>query len=457
MAFSHSKTSGYLAMTIMLIGILVNEVQADDFVPADSTENSSNELILDADNSGGDISLQFGKNLGQFLRWNSSELKFELSASLDVSGDLSANNLDLNNGELVNVRLENLTTTPACDPSLLGKIYFDSNQNQTLVCDGASFVPLGASEPLIANLAALQATRTTNFTLATTNVYYDLGFDQLDVATDSAIIEQDGTNADNFLIKADGLYQVTYKVNANDNSATHNLDTRVRKNDSAVLPGSQASNTNYSGEFAPTTVSFIAELNAGDFVTLQVQRTTSNEVRPGASLTLVKLDGIKGEKGEPGAQGAPGAPGVSRVIAQVYEQAGGLDVNQNTATPVGFDAVTRLDSAYAHNPAANNSRIFVNFAGWYRVSYNISSSNTDNGRRNIYCFARRNGVEKVIPSGSYSYSRNTTDRYATNTATFLVEMFNPGEHLEILCERQGSTDPAFLVAGESWLVIEKID
>lgn len=57
----------------LIIGLLITSsfgfrvssfVNADDFVPAEEEENSSNTFILDADNTGGDIKIQFGNSLG---------------------------------------------------------------------------------------------------------------------------------------------------------------------------------------------------------------------------------------------------------------------------------------------------------------------------------------------------------------------------------------------------------
>ncbi|MBU0577631.1 hypothetical protein KJ742_01630 [Patescibacteria group bacterium] len=76
----------------------VNCIIADDFVPSDEDENSSNTFILDADNSGGDITLQFGASLGEYLEWNSSGLNFDFSDEtlvLDASNTGAGANVDI--------------------------------------------------------------------------------------------------------------------------------------------------------------------------------------------------------------------------------------------------------------------------------------------------------------------------------------------------------------------------
>lgn len=60
----------------------------DDFVAEEVEENSANEIILDNDNTGGDIQLTFGENLAKYLKWDSVSANFELNDSLKILGNL---------------------------------------------------------------------------------------------------------------------------------------------------------------------------------------------------------------------------------------------------------------------------------------------------------------------------------------------------------------------------------
>lgn len=146
-------------------------------------------------------------------------------------------------------------------------------------------------------LAAVQARRTTDFTMAALNTWYDITLDSTDVETDATVLEHDNTNTDQIDVKEDGTYRITYQINANDGGATHQLDSRVRVNDTTVLNGSLLLNRNYQNEYGPTTASFLAVLSTGDYITLQSQRTTANTIINETTMTIVKLEGVAGSSG----------------------------------------------------------------------------------------------------------------------------------------------------------------
>lgn len=167
-------------------------------------------------------------------------------------------------------------------------------------------------------MSAVQARRTTDFTLAALNTWYDIPFDTTDVETNANALAHNITNTDNIDIKQDGLYRITYHMDSNDAGVTHELHSQVRINDTQVLNGSLLVNRDYQNEHIPSSASFLAELNAGDFITLQAQRITANTIVNETSLSIVKLEtgaqgsqGIQGTQGIQGEQGLPGDPGPS--------------------------------------------------------------------------------------------------------------------------------------------------
>lgn len=71
--------------------------QDDSFADVDSEG-----LILDAlDQASGDITIQFGTTLGEFIQWNATDLRFEIS-----------DDLDFNSNQLIEARVENITALP---------------------------------------------------------------------------------------------------------------------------------------------------------------------------------------------------------------------------------------------------------------------------------------------------------------------------------------------------------
>lgn len=144
------------------------------------------------------------------------------------------------------------------------------------------------------SLAAVQARRTTNFTLTNATTWYDIPLDTTDVETDATVIEHDNVNTEQIDIKSDGLYRITYQIRANDPGATHTVETRVQANGTTVLNGSTLGETNYQGEYGSISGNFLADLTSGDYVTLQAQRTTNNEVVGETLFSVTKLEAING-------------------------------------------------------------------------------------------------------------------------------------------------------------------
>lgn len=93
------------AMTLSIVTGQMSNVFADDFVPAvDSVpNNTATTYTLDSGNSGGDITLQFGGTLAQTLKWNSATSRFNLSAPLDITGDVTTSTGSTMSGGIINL------------------------------------------------------------------------------------------------------------------------------------------------------------------------------------------------------------------------------------------------------------------------------------------------------------------------------------------------------------------
>lgn len=124
----HRTPKTVIALSIYLGLALPLAVLADDFVPEDQEGTNTSVFILGDQNQSGDIVLQFGDTLAESLAWDSLASRFSLS-----------DGLDLQNNELSGVRLENLNSAPTCDGAVVGKIYFNTSDNDTYTCDGANW------------------------------------------------------------------------------------------------------------------------------------------------------------------------------------------------------------------------------------------------------------------------------------------------------------------------------
>ncbi len=82
-------------------------------------------LIIDENDQSGDLKLQFGNALNQYLQWNNNTNQFEFS-----------NNVNFGGYELKDFRAENASNAPICDGTRRGRMYHNSATSKTFVCNG---------------------------------------------------------------------------------------------------------------------------------------------------------------------------------------------------------------------------------------------------------------------------------------------------------------------------------
>ncbi|PID31746.1 hypothetical protein CR970_04225 [Candidatus Saccharibacteria bacterium] len=144
------------------------------------------------------------------------------------------------------------------------------------------------------------------------------------------------------------------------------------------------------------------------------------------------------------------------VAIQAYETAGGLNVNVTTPVAIPWAAESRKDPGMTHDNTTNNSRIYMDKAGWYKISYNVSSSNQTYTRHVIKCQVRLNGTTYLTPSTSYSYTRTTSAAPGSSNATAMHQTTSDNEYYEVMCSRAGPSGTDRTIANESWTIAEKV-
>jgi hypothetical protein len=182
--------------------------------------------------------------------------------------------------------------------------------------------------------------------------------------------------------------------------------------------------------------------------------TTSGSIR-WSGTDFEGYDGIQWVSLTSGGGGGGSGP-LSVAFIQAYDNTGGTDLNTVTPTAVPWDTETKKDTGFTHDNAVDNSRIYLDDAGWYKVSYNVSGINQSTNRNTVFCQVRLNGTTFNSPSGSYSYTRDTTNAEATNTASVYIETTSTNEYYEVLCSQAGTAGAQLAEAGRSWTVAEKV-
>lgn len=139
-------------------------------------------------------------------------------------------------------------------------------------------------------LPVVQARRTTVYTLTTTAT--DITLNTTDIENDTSTVEHDNTNTDRIYVYEDGIYLITYDATGGGTAtSTHLTYAQVRSNDTTVLPGSYTENSNYQGEYSSSSATFLADLNANDYVSLQLWRDgTTDATQNDITFSVAKME-----------------------------------------------------------------------------------------------------------------------------------------------------------------------
>jgi len=364
-----------------------------------------------------------------------------------------------------------------------------------ITADSTSSVTINISGVPI-ELPSVEARRTTVYNCTTT--FTDITFDQTDVENYPSVIYHDDINTERIYVKEDGIYCIYYKSQMISSGTTRRSEARVQKNDTTTIPSSEGFLNSYQNEIHHITDIFIAELNADDFISLQLRSTTTPVASyPPTVFGIFKLKGSKGDKGDKGDKGEPGsgaAPNIykddSLVVAnsdainfegtninvtadstskvtitvtegsytpKVIQCVNEDNYNINNTTPIRIDWTneTYKDSDYyTHSTSSNTSRIYVLNSGLYKITYSVNYSG-DNSRKNIRTRIRINGSTYQTIGLSYSYTRNNSNSYGNNNASCLLSL-SANDYFEIMADQVGDSGDADLIEDESWVMVEFI-
>ncbi len=127
-------------------------------------------------------------------------------------------------------------------------------------------------------------------------------------------------------------------------------------------------------------------------------------------------------------------------VTLIYATTFGQDVE--TPTPLNLSAEMRKDSGFTHSTTVNPERLYVNVAGWYKVSYGChftQQSTGTNHRLIVETWVENTGTE-IVPSRTSCYIRDSeSDRNrCSNKGTFIVSL-NDGDYLELWANKTKGT------------------
>lgn len=344
----------FLFLTILPFGSVL---AADDFVPVDQENvligTSSQSFIIDSANEGGDIVLQFGDSLGEFLAWDSVNSRFQISADLDFSL-----------GQLANARLENLAVAPVCDGGSVGRVYFDTVENSVFVCDGTVWEAVGSggggitgSQPLAT--ARYRDSSTTNLNINATDNIVPWDLEDFE---DDVFVHDTVTNNSRIQVTEDGKYLVSGSINLSNtgtNNFRYNGRVKFRVNGTIFLdPTFQPGYIRQtSGQDETSLVySVVLDLQANDYFELLIDR--ENTVTGPATMI-------------------PNTSSLSLVQLAVSVGSGGVAPYLDDGEFVVPPSSTRILSLFGNNFSPTSTVSFPGFTGTINSTTVISPSQID--------------------------------------------------------------------------------
>ena len=205
-------------------------------------------------------------------------------------------------------------------------------------------------------LASVCGRRTT--TLAASASYQDITLDTTPVENDTDVLEHDNTNTDRILIKETGLYMVGYYLANQPPVSSTTCNARVRINDTTVIAQSQET-VESDDEIVFISSSFPVELTSGDFITLQVQATTSDTIQAGVTFWAVR------------ARGSQGPQGIAGSGSSVTVKDSGTNIPNTPHTALDF-----VGNLAASDAGSGVAEISVLFGSEYQTARSDSESST---------------------------------------------------------------------------------
>lgn len=150
------------------------------------------------------------------------------------------------------------------------------------------------------------------------------------------------------------------------------------------------------------------------------------------------------------ASGGPGG-GYDPKLFQKINSVGGQELNTSSASAITFNIELIPNAAYT---STSSTVTTFNESGVYEISYNVNWDSTSGSRRNVRVWMELNGSE-VPMSRSASYTRNTNDDRANNTATFPVTVI-AGDEIVFRSLQDGSSGTTSTIANQCGFTIKRL-
>lgn len=308
-----------------------------------------------------------------------------------------------------------------------------------------------ADQLVFQDSSLVQVRRTTDFTPTTS--WQTVTFDTLDIESEAGNLEWDESNKERFLIKADGLYEISYSFPARSSGATREVYARVLIDGTTEIAGSYTNQDLYQNETHQQDRTFSANLLANTYISLEIRvASTPVNVLGNQLISIAKLDSVKGDKGDPGETGATGEDGIDAGGTLAVVQA--RRTTQYTNIPLSwvdleFDTTDiEYDDTVLEHDNTNRDRILIKRTGYYWIGCHFT---VDDEAR---CRIRVNDTTVIPGSDRQSGDIADTNQIITMMANPVVAQLSAGDFITV--QIQAVTSDEFTFEGATLIVYELI-
>lgn len=249
-------------------------------------------------------------------------------------------------------------------------------------------------------LAAVQARRLTSLTMPT--AWTDVDFPTTDVETTPTVIDHLAGTPDRIQVLVSGTYLVIYQFEVQPIS-TGAFYGRVRINDTTVLSGSSQSSITYGGESDVISINTIANLSAGDFLTVQNYIVTTGTMAANATFAVYKLDGVQG------------APGSGSTIT-IQDEGGAVPGGPHSIVNFAGTGVTATDAG------GGAALVTIPGSGFFGQEFQQEETSTAAQTASTTYAAYLTLTTPVLPAGTYRVGWSITARCTNVSYDMMVRV-----------------------------------
>lgn len=300
----------------------------------------------------------------------------------------------------------------------------------------------------VTSLSTVQVERTTTYSVS--DSWDDIEFNSTSYENDSDTIEHDTSNLERILIKADGTYSLTYGLAVQAQNTTTYTYGRIYKNGNTVVPASNAQIRSYQGEIHELSGSVTRDLQAGDYVVVQLYRDSQPVDVVSGHFNVIKLDGVRGQQGS---QGPPGTLTISgSAYFDAYDASGGQSVT-GSWSDVSFDTIRKNSGDFE---TAGATELTIPQTATYNVTVRVTTHITSGTSRSdckIRLMKDTGSGYTEIP-GSLAYTYNRTDNLGTDTANVtILDDLDAGDKIKLQVAQDSGSSTIQLLANGSSLTV----